>query len=154
MKIYINNFNLNKIQSTQNLLSDILVDTHKYSEIYTNESMYHVDNKNIFLLEPKDGEIIVYEKFYDNITLIVDHSYFVRHLESSLNGSKHMQIKIKKYVYKLNPQSKISLVIKIAETNDHDSFISNDIYFECDNIINITELFNKQELIEFLSLLN
>lgn len=138
----------------QKLLSDILVETHKYSEIYTNESIYHVDNKNIFLLEPKDGDIRIYEKIYDNITLIVDNSYFIRHLETSLNGNKHLQIKITKYVYKLNPQSKISLVIIIAETSDVDSFISNDIYFECENIIDIKELFNKQEIIEFLSLLN
>ena len=153
MKIYINNFNLNKILRVQKILSDILSDTYIYSEIYTNESVYRVDNKNIFLLEPVDGEIKVYENFFDNISLIVDNSYFIKHLDSSLNGNKHWQIKIIKYIYKLNPQSKISFVIEFTELIDK-SLIPNDIYFECDGIINIKELFNKQEIIEFLSLLN
>lgn len=154
MKIYIDNFNINKIPYLQKLLSDLLTSTYTYTEIFTNESIYHVDNKTIFLLEPKDGEISIYLKYFNDITLIVDESYFQKSIETCVNGNHHLQKKIKKETYKLNPQSKISLVIETAHDFENNNYLPNDVYFESNENIDIKELFNKQEIIEFLSLLN
>jgi hypothetical protein len=68
MKIYINNFNLNSLPIIQKSLPDILVETTHYTELYTNESIYHIDNKNIFLYGGSHGGFIscwltVHEKF-------------------------------------------------------------------------------------------
>jgi hypothetical protein len=149
MKIYINNFNLNILNDLQKTLSDILFDTQLYTELYTNEAMYHIDNKHIFFLEPKDGEIIIHKNYFNNITLIVDNSYFQKKSQMSILGFEHVHKIITKRIYKLNPNSKLKLIIEIADTKT-----PNDIYFETEEIIDINDLFVKQEIIEFLSLLN
>ena len=153
MKIYINNFNINNISNLQTVLADIFLETHLYTELYTNESIYHIDYKNITLLEPKDGEITVYKNYFNDISLVVDNSYFKKIAENSVNGNVHLHKKIRKNVYKFNSKSNLSFVIETIYNLDN-IFIPNDIYFECNEIIDIKELFIKQELIEFLSLLN
>ena len=154
MKIYINNFDLNSLSSIQKSLVDILVETHNYIELFTNESIYHIDNKNIYLLEPKDGEISIYKNYFNDISLTVDSSYFIKSMETSINGTTHLHKKIQKNKYKLNSKSKLAFVIEMVDNFDNNKFVPNDVYFESTEIIDIKELFIKQELIEFLSLLN
>ena len=153
MKIYINNFNLNTLPSIQKSLDDMLSETQIYTELYTNESIYQIDFKNVFLLEPKDGMIDVYKNYFNNITLIVDNSYFIKSIENSVYGNEHLHKKIKKNIYKLNPKSKIYFIIE-SSNSDNNKFVSTDVYFECNELVDINELFIKQEIIEFLSLLN
>jgi hypothetical protein len=154
MKIYINNFNLNNIYNIQKSLTDILVDTQNYTELYTNESIYYIDFKNIFSLEAKDGEISVYNNYFNNISLIVDNSYFKKKPETSINGNVHLHKKIKKNTYKLNAKSNLSFVIEMVDNLYNNIYVPNDVYFEYYKTFDIKELFIKQELIEFLSLLN
>jgi hypothetical protein len=148
MKIYINNFNLLILNNLQKTLVELLIETNIYSEVYTNESMYHID-KHIFCLEPKDGEITVHKNYFNNITLIVDESYFEKTRDNSILGSEHVHKTITKRTYKLHPKSKINLVIEIDDINT-----PNDIYFETENGTDVKDIFVKQEIIEFLSLLN
>jgi hypothetical protein len=149
MKIYINNFNLTILNNLQKTLAELLVETNIYSEVYTNESIYHIDKKNIFYLEPKDGEITVHKNYFNNITLIVDESYFEKTQDTSILGSEHIHKTITKRNYRLHPKSKINLVIEIADINT-----PNDIYFQTEERIDVKDIFVKQEIIEFLSLLN
>lgn len=153
MKIYINNLNLNSLNSIQTSLSDLIVETQLFTELYTNESIYHVDNKHVYILEPKDGDITVYQNYFNNITLVVDNSYFQKTEGTSINGVEHVPKKIKKLIHKLNTRSKISFIIEMAQ-DINNNYIPSDVYFESDEILDIKELFIKQELIEFLSLLN
>jgi hypothetical protein len=153
MKIYINNFNLNSLPNSQKSLSDILVETQTYTELFTNESIYHINNKHIYLLEPKDGEIIIYKNYFNDISLVVDNSYFNKIIETSVNGNEHLHKKINKFIYKFNPKSKLSFVIEMTNNVDN-LLVPNDVYFEYVELIDIKELFIKQEIIEFLSLLN
>jgi len=153
MKIYIDNLNLKSLSEIQQSLKDILIDTKNYTELYTNESIYHIDNKHIFLLEPIDGDIKILKNYFDNITLITDSSYFKKSTVNSVHGIEHLHTNIKKHIYKLNPKSKISFVIETVN-NLENRYIPNDVYFECNELTDIKELFNKQEIIEFLSLLN
>jgi hypothetical protein len=148
MKIYVDNINLTDLKSIQESLSDLLINTQKYTEVYTNNGIYNIDNKNIFLLEPNDGEINVFNNYFNDITLIVDNSYFEKIIETSIIGSVHIHNKILKQIYRLNPKSKINFIIEIVDNIKHT------IYFESEDKIDIKELFNKQEIIEFLSLLN
>lgn len=153
MKVYIHNFNLLiGINDIQNVLSDLLTSKEKYMEIYTNESMYHVNSRNIYLLETNDRETIVYNNFIRGITLVVDHSNFIKKLETSIHGNEHIHNTITKYTYKLNSRSKLSFVVEINHNNLEETL--NDVYFECNEIVDIKELFIKQEISEFLSLLN
>jgi hypothetical protein len=154
MKIYINNLNLNKLNDIRESLNDILTETNIYTEVYTNESIYHIDEKTIYSVTPKDGEIILHHNYYDQFTLICDHSYFLKNNAFNVFGNEHLHKKIKKYIYKTNPKSKLSFVIEMTGDLHDNKFVENDVYFESYDIIDIKELFIKQEIIEFLSLLN
>ena len=154
MKIYINDYDISNISNNKKGLIDLLYDTNIYTELYTNEAIYNIDNNNIYLLEPKDGEIHIYKNYIKDVDLIVDNSYFEKKREYGIYGNQHIVKKIKKHSYKLNKHSKINLIIENHSENLDNNFTPIDIYFECNEIINIKELFYKQELIEFLLLLN
>ena len=152
MKIYINNLNLNILYELSNNFKNLLIDTKQYIVLYTEEGIYEINNKLIYHLEQIDRDIKKYENFYNEFTLIVDPSFFNKHIETSIIGTKHISNQIVKYIYKLNKKSDLNLII---EYYLHDSkMIENDIYFELNKEIDIDEIFIKKELIEFLSLLN
>ena len=152
MKIYINNLNLNILNELSNNFKNLLIDTKQYIVLYTEEGIYEINNKLIYHLEQIDRDIKKYENFYNEFTLIVDPSFFNKHIETSIIGTKHISNQIVKYIYKLNKKSDLNLII---EYYLHDSkMIENDIYFELNKEIDINEIFIKKEIIEFLSLLN
>ena len=148
MKIYINNLNLNILNELSNNFKSLLID----KKLYTEEGIYEINNKLIYRLEQIDRDIKQYENFYNEFTLIIDPSFFNKHIETSIIGTKHISNQIVKYIYKLNKKSDLNLII---EYYLHDSkMIENDIYFELNKEIDINEIFIKKEIIEFLSLLN
>ena len=152
MKIYINNLNLNILNELSNNFKSLLIDKKQYIILYTEEGIYEINNKLIYRLEQIDRDIKQYENFYNEFTLIIDPSFFNKHIETSIIGTKHISNQIVKYIYKLNKKSDLNLII---EYNSNDSkMIENYIYFELNKEIDIDEIFIKKELIEFLSLLN
>jgi hypothetical protein len=152
MKVYINNFNLEILDDISNLFKDKLVDTKNYIELYTDEGIYNIENKDIFILNVIDKDIKIYEKYYNNFTLITDPSYFNKKKITSIHGETHLSFKTKKNYYKLNNNSDIYLVIKYYYKSNN--FIPNDIYFKINREIDINDIFIKKEIIEFLSVLN
>jgi len=142
MKVYINNFNLEILHDISNVFKDNLVDTKNYIELYTNEGIYNIENK----------DIKIYEKYYNNFTLITDPSYFNKKNITSIHGETHLSLKRKKNYYKMNNNSDIYLVIKYYYKSNN--FIPNDIYFKINRDIDINDIFIKKEIIEFLSVLN
>lgn len=153
MKIYINNLNLILINDIQKLLDEYLVKTEQYIEVYTNEGIYQIDNENIFVLIPNDGEVKILNEVYKDFTLIADYSYFEKKRINSLIGDKLCHRKIVKNIYKLEKVTNISLVIEKIEL-EKSKLINYDIYFEFNGIFDIKEIFIRQEIFEFLSLLN
>lgn len=152
MKIYINNLNLNILNELSNNFKSLLIDKKQYIILYTEEGIYEINNKLIYRLEQIDRDIKQYENFYNEFTLIIDPSFFNKHIETSIIGTKHISNQIVKYIYKLNKKTDLNLII---EYYLHDSkMIENDIYFELNKEIDINEIFIKKEIIEFLSLLN
>jgi hypothetical protein len=153
MRIYINNLNLEYVPNIQKELVKLLAETVIYIEIYTDEGIYYVDTKSIYRLETNDSDIAIHEKFFKNMTLIVDHSFFEKKQDTNVYGNNIIEKKIKKQIYKLNSNSKLNFVIEMVE-NLEKKYIPNDVYFESKIPIDIKELFVKQEIIEFLSMLN
>jgi hypothetical protein len=152
MKIYINNFNLDILNDIANLFKENLFDTKTYIQLYTNENIYAIDNKNIYVLDIIDKDIKQYEKFYKNFTLIVDPSYSNKQQVNSIHGETHLSFETKKNYYKFNNNSNINLVIKFNIVDS--KLLPVDIYFKIDKDIDINDIFIKKELIEFLSVLN
>lgn len=153
MKVYINNFNLNLLNDISKVFKEHLINSETYIKLYTNDGIYIIDDKKIYLLDTCDKDIKIFNNYYDNLTLIVDPSFYIKNTYSSVHGDTHLSFNIIKNYYKLNKLSDISLVIEQLYNNNK-SLIQNDIYFESDKNIDINDLFIKNEIIEFLSVLN
>ena len=98
MKIYINNLNLNILNELSNNFKSLLIDKKQYIILYTEEGIYEINNKLIYRLEQIDRDIKQYENFYNEFTLIIDPSFFNKHIETSIIGTKHISNQIVKYI--------------------------------------------------------
>ena len=159
MKIYINHFNLLVLPDLLKSLSKYKVKIEEYWKIYSSEGIYLIDEKSTFKLKPVDHDIIIFKKFYEEFTLIVDPSFFIIEKSTQI-PSEHISIKIKREIFELKEnntikQNSIKLVIESEQINESkDEYIPKDIYFELPNDSNINDALVKEELIVFLSLLN
>jgi len=149
MKIYINNLNLDVLESTINKLNDYFNYSEEYIQIYSIEGIFRITEKNIKKLKPVDKEIQIINNYYENFTLIVDSSYFQQEVETSI-PSEHISVKIMRSYFKYNKKSILSLVIE----SDKSLFTPTDLYFEVNENIDINDALVKKEIIVFLSLLN
>lgn len=152
MRIYINNLNLDIIDDISDIFKEYITNSETYIKLYTNEGIYCIEDKRIYLLDTCDKDIKIFENYNEKFTLIVDTSFFHKHICSSIHGDTHLSFQTKKNYYKINSSSEIQLVIKYISSNDN--FIPNDIYFEINKDVDINDIFIKKELIEFLSVLN
>lgn len=152
MRIYIKNLNLELINNIFDLFKEYLINTEIYIELYTNEGIYQIEDKKIYSLDICDKDIKIVNNYYENFTLIVDPSLFHKQVVYSVHGNTHSSFKIKKHYFKIDKNSIIHLVIKYSSNDD--KFIPNDMYFETDTDIDINSIFIKNEINEFLSVLN
>lgn len=152
MKIYINNFNLDILNDIAEIFKEYMINSETYITLYSNEGIYRIEDKKVYLLETCDKDIKLFNNYYKNFTLIIDPSFFNKNVCSGIHGDTHLSFQIKKQYYKINPSSEIQLVVKFILNNN--KLLSNDIYFESNKDIDINNQFVKNELIEFLSLLN
>jgi hypothetical protein len=153
MRVYINNFNLDILNDISDLFKEYMINSETYIRLYTNEGIYHIEGKKIFLLEPCDKDIKIFDNYYNKISLIVDTSFFNKQICTSVHGDTHLSLQTKKNTYQINPSCEIKMVIEYISNNDG-KFIPNDIYFETEKDIDINDLFIKKEINEFLSVLN
>lgn len=152
MKIYIDKFNLEILNDISELFKDFFVNSDIYVTLYTDEGIYRIEEKNIFLLDINDNQIKTHRNYCNQFTLIEDNSYFIKNQVNSVLGDTHLSFHTKELYYKLNIKSSIRLVLKYNLINEKQK--PDDIYFEIDRNVDINEPFIKKELIEFLSVLN
>lgn len=152
MKIYINNFNLDLLNDISEIFKEFLINSETYIKLYTNEGIYHIEDKKIYLLDPCDIEIKIFNNYYNNFTLILDPSFFHKRDYPSIHGETHLSFHIVKKYYRFNKSSNISMIIEYLLNNN--KLTPHDIYFESNKDIDMNNLFVKNEIIEFLSLLN
>ena len=156
MKVYINNFNIEILSTLLKKLSDKYINSEIFIQIYSIDGIYKIDESSIFKLNCIDNDIIVYNNFYNDFTLIVDPSYYTIEKVYTIN-SEHMSTNMKKCFFGLNKDSRIKLVIEgeiIEKACNSYGINPNDIYFEMSNDIDINDALVKKEIIVFLSLLN
>ena len=77
MKIYINHFNLLILNNILKQLADYRINTEEYIQFYSPDGIYIVDKSNTFKLNAVDHDIMVLENYYNNLTLIVDPSFYI-----------------------------------------------------------------------------
>jgi hypothetical protein len=153
MKIYINNLNLDILKNIIELFKEYLVYSENFLNVYTDQGIYMINDKEIFLLNPIDKDIQIFENYYKNFTLILDSSFLNKEQTTNVNGETYLSIRTKRDYYKINKKSNIQMIVEYNNDNNN-KLTPNDIYFEIDKNNDINELFIKKEIIEFLSLLN
>lgn len=151
MKIFIKDYNIFILnQDKIKLLDKYLVNTKIHNEIYSKDGIYYVDNNNTYKLLHNDKNIKIFEKYYNNLDIIVDYSDTVKIKEYQIPFDS-MVIPVKNMYYSLTSNSKIKLLIQL--NNDSDDILL-DLYFIIDEEVDVNSIFIKQELNVFLSLLN
>ena len=154
MKIYINNFNINILDKIIKKLNEYFISCETYIQIYSTDGVYQVNEKSIKKLIINDNNIEIFEKYYDNFTLIIDDSYYEQEPCSQIYP-ENISTKMKRSFFKLNKNSNLQLVFEGIFSNDDTTNIKhNDIYFELPKNIDINDALVKKEIIVFLSLLN
>jgi len=162
MKIYIDNFNLDILNTVMSNLEQFCTGSETYIEAYTDCGIYQITHGGLYQLKPVDFKYSIHKNFYNDFTLIVDPSYFNKEEVTSIVGHIIHNKTIKKHVYKMNKISKLSMVIEgnfnaTPEHPLHPKFNPNNIYFEIDEKdsgFQVTDPFSKNEITEFLSALN
>jgi hypothetical protein len=179
MKIYINHFNLLILPNLIKTLSKYKVKSEEFLQLYSPEGIFLVDHGSTMKLKPIDHDISILENIHENITLIVDPSFYIIEKTNQI-PSEHTAVHIKKEIYNIKPndnsnenekinknKKSIKLVIEYEKTNKIEKefnflnqnkvekdYVPIDIYFELPNGSNIRDDLVKEELIVFLSLLN
>jgi hypothetical protein len=152
MKIYINNFNIDILDSLVKKLTQYYVDSEIYIQIYAIDGIYLINDKIITNQLPFDNNIEIHNKYYENFSLIVDKSSYKLETVNAIHP-EHLSTKMKRSIYKLDKNSELKLVIEGVYLTEN-NIKNTDIYFEILDDIDINNALVKKELIVFLSLLN
>ena len=161
MKIYINNFNIDLLDSIIKKLDDNYIGSETYIQIYSTDGVYQINEKNITKFNPNDKSIQIFENYYEKFTLIIDSSYYTKEIMNCLNP-EHISTNVKRCFFKINKTSFLNLVVEGIEGIEAINFSKknkyninpSDIYFEISDSIDINDALVKKEIIVFLSLLN
>jgi len=155
MKIFIENYTLLSLNNKIPSLKKYLVDTKQQLEITSNEGQYYIDESKVYKIIVSDKDAVVHKKYYNDYNLLLDNSYTVL-VETNQIPNHNIEIIYKYYYFALNKLSKLRLVIQtIYDINDEINNISPiDFYFEKEGDIEINNIFFKDEINVFLSLLN
>lgn len=122
--------------------------------VYTNQGIYCIEDKILTQLEPHDKDIEIFANYHEQFTLIADCSYFRKIQCSSLHGDTHYSICIEQHIHKLTKQGRVELIIEYVQGDNMSVKQPHDLYFRVPENTDPNVLFIKQELIEFLSMLN
>lgn len=175
MKIYINYFNLDILSELIKKLIEYHDKTEEYIQLYSADGIYMIDQSSTTKLNPIDHDIILLENFHDDFTLIIDPSYYIVEKVTQI-PPEHVTTRVKRDVFTLkkstqthirNKKPCIKLIIENEIKTDQDEafyFLNKnktenevqykDIFFEMPNGTNVNDALVKEEIIEFLSLLN
>lgn len=160
MKIFVQHYSLLDLNKKIKLLQKYLVETKNILEIYADSGQYHIDNSSVYKLIIDDKEIKYYNNYYNNLNLLADSSQIIKTIVNQL-PTKVTAMHSKYIYFALHKTSKIKLVIQYIDNLDNfnnldnlDNLMPIDFYFEINDDIDINNIFIKDELNVFLSLLN
>jgi hypothetical protein len=153
MKIFINNYNLNKLTKKINLLNTYSHGTKTNIEIISEDGIYYIDNNNFYKINIISDSLNKLKN--DTFELLLDKSTYNRENVHQL-PLEHIVLNITTFYYVINPKSKIKLVIegKYEENINNNHFIPTNFYFEVPNEKNNFEILDNDDLNVFFSILN
>ena len=183
MKVYVLNYDLNKISTVIPELLKLTLTVSEGIEIYSTEGIFYIDNNITYKLLYNHESIIKLQNYYEQFDLAIDKSVITRDITCQI-PQKHLANPIKKFVFKKDPKSKIKFVIVGSSSNNiknntnnntNNNTINNnnmntpfmekknnkelqviisDFYMDISDDIDLNNMFIKEEISEFLSMLN
>ena len=160
MRLYIIEFNMKRLYNKLHALDNYYVEKKIVHEIYSDEGMYHVNDKNICKLYVTDNYTIEIPNYIDDHNIIIDYST-IHYKEQKQLPPDHILLSTIEYYYQASHRSPIQLVITgnydpSIDENTPDRykyFIPTDFYFEILDRIDVNGQMCKDEINELLSLL-
>ena len=161
MKLYIIDFNMKSLYTTKlHALDKYYADKKIIHEIYTDEGIYCVNDKNICKLYITDNNITEIPNYIDDHNVIIDCST-IQYKEQKQLPYEHLFLSTIEFHYHVSHRSPIKLIIRgnydvSIDENPQDRykyFIPNDFYFEILDRIDVNGQICKDEINELLSLL-
>ena len=160
MKLYIIDFNMNRLYNKLHALDNYYTDKKIIHEIYSDDGMYCVNDKNICKLYITDNTTTEISNYIDEHNIIIDYST-IQYKEQKQLPPDHILLSTIEFHYQASHRSPIQLVIKgnydpLIDENTHDRykfFIPTDFYFEILDRIDVNGQMCKEEINELLSLL-
>ena len=110
MKVYVLNYDLNKISTAITELLKLTMTMSEGIEIYSTEGIFYIDNNTTYKLLYNHKSITKLQNYYEELDLAIDKSVITRDITCQL-PPKHLANPIKTIVFKKDPQSKIKIVI-------------------------------------------
>ena len=161
MKLYIIDFNMKSLYTTKlHALDKYYADKKIIHEIYTDEGIYCVNDKNICKLYITDNNTTEIPNYIDDHNVIIDYST-MQYKEQKQLPYEHLFLSTIEFHYHVSHRSPIKLIIRgnydvSIDENPQDRykyFIPNDFYFEILDRIDVNGQMCKEEINELLSLL-
>ena len=150
MKIYIENYNIEKLYKKIKFLNEYLREKTNVLEIYSDEGIYSVDQNNIYKLSYLDRPTKKV-KYNDNTIMIIDPSETIRTIVNQLPAD-NVIFNFTRYTYQNGANSKIKLVIDLMLNNME--YTPYNFYFDVSNDIDINNPIFKEDINVFLFHLN
>lgn len=160
MRLYFIDFNINRLYNKLRDLDNYYVEKKIIHEIYSDEGMYRVNDKNICKLYVTDNNTLEIQNYIEDHHIIIDYST-IQYKEQKQLPPDHILLSTIEFYYHASHRSPIQLVITgnydpLIDENTHDRykfFIPNDFYFEILDRIDVNGQMCKDEINELLSLL-
>jgi hypothetical protein len=151
MRIFIPNYNLNRLSSKLKLFETYLVNTTTHYEVFSRDGNFQIDGSNMYRFTFNDKGKKLYKKYANDLDILVDHSVISKVNTTQLPVDS-IVIPTKNNYYSLFPNSKLKLLIQMRSDSQEEVLL--DFYFIINEEMDINSIFIKDELNVFLSLLN
>jgi len=160
MRLYFVDINMNRLYNKLHALDKYYADKKIVHEIYSDEGIYCVNDKNICKLYITDNNTTEISNYIDDYNIIIDYST-INYKEQKQLPYEHLFLSTIEFHYQASHRSPIQLIIRgnydvsMDETpqDRYKHFIPNDFYFEILDRIDVNGQMCKEEINELLSLL-
>jgi len=151
MRIFIKDYDIFKLKDKIKTLDKYLVNAKTNYEAFSKEGQFFIDSINTYKLVQNDKKPKTIEKYSNNYDIIVDYTTTTK-VEVTQIPADILIIYVKNLYYSLDKNSKIKMLIKIS--NDIEEVNILDFYLEINEEVDLNNIFIKDEINVFLSMLN
>lgn len=167
MKIIIQDLWFNWNEEIRQKLEPLLVKTMRVCDLYTDESIFRMENgKRFHRIEIHDGSIETYTDYIDGKTILIDKSIVKTQMDQAYHiPIAHTKLQYTQYYYRLREKSPIYLVIEImndsvshslsSDNNElKDVFVRFEDNYAAYSDADVENPFTKETINSFLSLVS